>query len=143
MEFKTEKEKRDYLSSKGWSTLWNKDNWVHQGIMAGANLDYCGVDIESALRIQEKEENKNKPIKTYNKKGFLAPESIKSTSSYHAKIMEDGEYMFRIHDCIGGIRLLGNVIDLPDIKEAIQKLETLSSAANEFAKFIKENYLNN
>ena len=80
-------------------------------------------------------------LKIYNKKGFLAPESIKSMSSYHAKIQEDGEYEFRIHDCVRGIRLIGNVIDLDDIKEAIHKLETLSKAAGEFAEFIKNNYL--
>ena len=82
-----------------------------------------------------------KEIKTYNKKGFLAPESIKSMSAYHAKIMDDGEYMFRLHDCIGGIRILGNVVEQKEAKEAVLKLETLSNVAGEFVKFIRDNYL--
>ncbi len=53
-----ESEKRDFLYSKGWTTLWHHDNWVHRGIMKGANLDYCGVDIDSALRIQKQEDEK-------------------------------------------------------------------------------------
>ena len=80
-------------------------------------------------------------IKTYNKKGFLAPDSIRSMSAYHAKIKDDGEYTFRLHDCIGGIRILGNVVERKEAEEAVLKLETLSSAASELAKFIKENYL--
>lgn len=79
-------------------------------------------------------------IKTYNKKGFLLPDSIKSMAAYHAKIMPDGKYLFRIHDCLGGIRLVGDMTDPVDIKESIEKLRCLANSANEFADFIEHNY---
>jgi hypothetical protein len=80
-------------------------------------------------------------IKEYNKKDFLLPNSIRSMAAYHAKIMPDGKYLFRIHDCITGIRLNGDLNDQQDVKEAVDKLNRLSLACNSFAKFIYENYL--
>ncbi len=81
-------------------------------------------------------------IITYNKKEFLLPGSIRSAAIYHAKIMLDGEYMFRIHDCNTGIRLRGDITDSEQVDEAIAKLRALAGAANEFADFIEENYTN-
>lgn len=52
-------EKEKYLISKGWTTWWNDSNWVHPGIMAGANIDRCGVYLESAWKIQMRQEGKN------------------------------------------------------------------------------------
>ena len=80
-------------------------------------------------------------IKTYNKKGFLLPDSIRSMAAFHAKIMDDGEYMFRLHDCIGGIRLRGNANNPEEAKEAIEKLRCLAGSANEFADFFEKHYL--
>jgi hypothetical protein len=85
------------------------------------------------------EENK---IKQYNVKGFLLPNSIKSMAAYHAKIMPDGKYLFRLHDCINGIRLTGDLNDPEDIREAVEKLGELDQAVRDFADFIAENYLN-
>jgi hypothetical protein len=48
-------------------------------------------------------------MKTYNDKAFLLPDSINSCASYHAKVFEDGKYIFRIHDCLTGIRLTGDL----------------------------------
>jgi hypothetical protein len=79
-------------------------------------------------------------IKQYNKKGFLLPESIKSMAAYHAKIMPDGKYMFCIHDCVTGVRLLGDLNDDADVREAVDKLNRLSLAAKDFANFIYNNY---
>lgn len=79
-------------------------------------------------------------IITYNKKEFLLPDSIRSAAMYHAKIMENGEYMFRIHDCIGGIRLRGDIIDPEQAEEAVDKLTRLGRAAFDFALFIMQNY---
>lgn len=42
------------LFKHGWSTLWNDNYWVHSGIMRGANLDYCGVGMEDAILITNK-----------------------------------------------------------------------------------------
>ena len=81
-------------------------------------------------------------MKPYNKKGFLLPDSIKSMAAWHAKIMPDGKYLFRIHDCITGIRLQGDLTDKDDVREAVDKLNRLSLAAREFAEFIAENYTN-
>ena len=80
-------------------------------------------------------------IKTYNKKGFLLPDSIKSMAAFHAKIMPDGKYLFRLHDCLSGVRLIGDVTDPTDVKEAVEKLRCLSVSAKEFADFIENNYL--
>jgi len=80
-------------------------------------------------------------IKNYNEKGFLLPESINSCASFHAKIMPTGEYMFRIHDCINGVRLRGDLNIEPQIHEAVEKLNNLAVAATNFAEFIKSNYI--
>lgn len=79
-------------------------------------------------------------IVTYNEKGFLLPNSIKSMAAYHAKIMVDGKYLFRLHDCLGGIRLQGDLTDPGDVPEAIDKLRSLAKAANDFANHIEKNY---
>lgn len=78
--------------------------------------------------------------KTYNKKEFLLPESINSCALYHAKIKEDGTYMLRIHDCLTGIRLIGNVTCSSDVEEAKAKLLTLEKGIREFREFIDANY---
>jgi hypothetical protein len=80
-------------------------------------------------------------IKTYNKKGFLLPDSILSAAMFHAKILPTGEYMFRIHDCNDGIRLRGDITDPEQVVEAIEKLRVLAAAALEFASFIEGAYL--
>jgi hypothetical protein len=79
----------------------------------------------------------------YNKKGFLLPDSIRSCASFHAKILPSGEYMFRIHDCITGIRLRGDLNNPDEAKEAKEKLMNLAKASLSFAMFIDENYLIN
>jgi hypothetical protein len=80
-------------------------------------------------------------IKPYNRKGFLLPKSIKSMAAYRAKVMPDGKYLFRIHDCNTGIRLTGDLNDERDIREAVEKLDCLSVAAKAFSDFIRDNYL--
>jgi hypothetical protein len=79
-------------------------------------------------------------IITYNKKGFLVPDSIHSTACYHAKILPTGEYMFRLHDCVTGVRLRGDITDPQEVPEAVEKLRRLAAAATEFADFIEANY---
>ncbi len=81
-------------------------------------------------------------IVTYNKKAFLLPDSIRSMAAFHAKIMPDGLYMFRVHDCLTGIRLIGNVTNPEEATEAVAKLRSLAQAAVEFADFIDHNYGN-
>lgn len=75
-------------------------------------------------------------FKPYNKKAFLLPDSIHSAAMYHAKLFPDGKYVFRIHDCLGGIRLTGILQEESDYTDAINKLQALSDAAQEFAFYI-------
>ena len=76
----------------------------------------------------------------YNKKGFLANESILSMAAYHAKLFPDGTYIFRIHDCNGGIRLRGDLNNENEVKEALQKLKVLEDALREFRCHIDRHY---
>lgn len=74
----------------------------------------------------------------YNKKAFLLPDSISSAAMYHAKIFEDGRYIFRIHDCITGIRLTGDLYKEQDFVDASKKAEVLSLALAEFSFHINK-----
>ena len=78
--------------------------------------------------------------KTYNRKAFLLPNSIKSAAMFHAKIFEDGNYMLRIHDCVTGIRLRGDLNNQNDVQEAKEKLLALENGIKEFRCWIEENY---
>lgn len=75
-------------------------------------------------------------FKPYNKKGFLLPDSIHSMAAYHAKLFPEGKYVFRIHDCLGGVRLTGDLKDESDYDDAAGKLLALAKACNEFALHI-------
>lgn len=74
----------------------------------------------------------------YNEKEFLLPDSPTSSALYHAKIQEDGEYFFRIHDCLGGVRLHGHLHDADQIYEAVNKSLALADALIKFAEFINQ-----
>ncbi len=75
-------------------------------------------------------------FKIYNKKAFLLPDSINSMAAYHAKLFADGRYMFRIHDCNTGIRLIGELKEEQDFIDAFEKLTALTTACFEFALHI-------
>ena len=79
----------------------------------------------------------------YNKKSFLLPKSINSCSMYHAKIFEDETYIFRIHDCITGIRLKGDLKNQKETVETYNKIQSLIDGLTDFRKFIFENYIKN
>jgi chromosomal replication initiation ATPase DnaA len=81
-----------------------------------------------------------KLITTYNKKGFLLPDSIRSMAAYHAKITHDNLLIFRINDCNRGIRLWNYNTDPEEVAEMAAKLRCLANAANEFADFIETEY---
>lgn len=74
----------------------------------------------------------------YNKKAFLLPDSINSAAMFHAKIFEDGRYIFRIHDCITGISLTGDLEKEQDFIDASKKAEVLSLALAEFSFHINK-----
>ena len=79
-------------------------------------------------------------VETYNKKEFLLPESINSCASYHAKVFENGEYMFRIHDCITGIRLRGDLNTPIGIEEAKGKVKALISGLKDFENYLHKHF---
>lgn len=77
----------------------------------------------------------------YSDKAFLLPSSINSCALFHAKVFgETGDYMFRIHDCVTGIRLRGNLNDEQGVREALDKVDVLISGLMKFAEFVKANY---
>ena len=79
-------------------------------------------------------------IVTYNQKAFLLPDGPESMAAYHAIIRPNGQYRFRIHDCLTSIRLHGDLNDPTQVGEAVTKLRTLAAAAVEFADFIETEY---
>lgn len=76
-------------------------------------------------------------FKPYNKKAFLLPDSINSMAAYHAKLFPDGKYVFRIHDCLSGIRLTGELKQESDFLDAFQKAIELSSGLMDFAAHVE------
>ena len=75
----------------------------------------------------------NMEFAPYNKKAFLLPDSINSAAMYHAKIFPDGHYIFRIHDCLTGIRLTGELKEEQDFIDAFKKAKELALALTDFA----------
>jgi len=75
---------------------------------------------------------------TYNKKTFIAPDSVSSMSAIHCKIQE-GRAIVRLSDCHGSIKL-HNAIDSPEEKnEMIIKLASLINQLSDFYHFLNEN----
>ncbi|MBF0577718.1 hypothetical protein [Dysgonomonas sp. GY617] len=131
MEDMTEKEKRDYLFSKGWTTLWNEDNWVHRGIMQGANLDWCGVSLRSALEIQKQKESlnnndKSKEIRIYYFAPFDSEKNIGRSHNQHCEIVPNSEDWICITD--SDVLFL-----LPDTKKQIH--DTIIRHGNDYQVF--------
>ena len=77
-------------------------------------------------------------IEEYNEKDFLLKDSIDSAAMYHAKLFKRGEYIFRIHDCITGIRLRGELRTEQDFDDAIRKFDNLSDALIRFQFHLQE-----
>lgn len=77
---------------------------------------------------------------TYNVKNFLAPQSHRTMSCYHAKVMEDGMMKLTMHDCKRSIQLKNNLNNEVEIQEAIDKLENLAQGILQLKAFIEDNY---
>lgn len=75
---------------------------------------------------------------TYNKKNFLLPESHRTMSCYHAKVMEDGIMKLTIHDCKRSIQLKNNLNDPEEVREAIEKLYNLAEGITKLKEYIQE-----
>jgi len=79
----------------------------------------------------------------HNKKQFLLPDSHRSMSSFHAKIMEDGIMKLTIHDCKHSIQFKSDLKKLEEIQEAIEIFKTLSNGIIELMEFVMSNYAMN
>lgn len=75
---------------------------------------------------------------TYNKKNFLLPESHRTMSCYHAKVMEDGIMKLTIHDCKRSIQFKNNLNDPEEVREAIEKLYNLAEGITKLKEYIQE-----
>lgn len=71
-------------------------------------------------------------VMNYNKKTFIAPNSIDSMSAIHCKIYDDGKAIARLSDCHGSIRWHNQINDPEERKEFIEKLD---KTINELLKF--------
>lgn len=78
--------------------------------------------------------------KIYNKKQFLLPDSHRSMSCYHAKVMEDSIMKLTIHDCKRSVQLKNDLNNEDEIDEAIEKLNNFAEGILELKKFIQENF---
>jgi len=76
----------------------------------------------------------------YNTKNFLLPESSRSMSCYHAKVMEDRIMKLTIHDCKRSIQLKNDLNNPDEIKEAIEKLTNLAEGILGLLHFIQHEY---
>ena len=85
-----------------------------------------------------KTKKKSKPLHgTYNKKGFLAPNSIRSMAVVHTKILKDGTAILRISDCNNSIRIWNDFNNPEEKKEMLSKVDNLIENLQAFRVDIK------
>lgn len=80
---------------------------------------------------------KSKVHVTYNRKKFLAPDSILSMAAIHTKIKPDGEASIRISDCNRSIKIWNDLNDKKQTKEMLLKLDSLISVLSDFRKEVE------
>ena len=71
-----------------------------------------------------KKNNKQPLHVTYNKKVFVAPNSINSMSAIHTKILSDGIAVVRISDCHGSIKWWNDLNKKEEVSEMLVKIDT-------------------
>ena len=74
---------------------------------------------------------------SYNKKKFLAPDSILSMAAIHTKIKHNGEASIRISDCNRSIKIWNDLNDKNQTKEMLLKLDSLISVLSDFRKEVE------
>lgn len=76
----------------------------------------------------------------YNRKKFLAENSINSMSAIHCKIHNDDKAIIRVSDCHNSIRLW-NEINTPEGRaEMMQKIDTMMQELNAIRTYIQAIY---
>lgn len=73
----------------------------------------------------------------YNRKTFIAPESVDSMSAIHCKIYKDGKAIARISDCHNSIRWHNQITDPDQKKEFLEKLDNTITELQNFKNHIK------
>jgi len=75
---------------------------------------------------------KSKTHVTYNKKCFLAPDSINSMAVIFTKIYKDGTAIIRISDCNNTIKLWNDMNDKKQIDEMLTKIDSMLGMLTDF-----------
>lgn len=74
---------------------------------------------------------------TFNKKEFLASESIRSMAAVHTKILADGTAILRVSDCNTSVRIWNDFNNKEEVKEMLLKVGNLRAVLYEFEQEIK------
>ena len=80
---------------------------------------------------------KGKIHATYNKKQFLAPESLLSMAVIHTKIKPCGEAQIRISDCNQTVKIWNDLNDKIQVFEMLEKTDALISNLQAFREEVK------
>lgn len=86
---------------------------------------------------KKSKKSKTKLHVTYNKKVFLAPESINSMSAIHTKIKSDGIAILRISDCNNSIRVWNDMNDKKQVEEMLTKISTIKDVLTEYEAAVR------
>ncbi len=78
--------------------------------------------------------------KNFNKKQFLLPDSHRSMSCYHARVMEYGIMKLTKHDCKHSIQFKNDLNNEVEIDEDIEKLSNLPEGIIELKLFVQVNF---
>lgn len=86
----------------------------------------------------KKKKSKSKKLHvTFNKKEFLASESIRSMAAVHTKILADGIAILRVSDCNTSVRIWNDFNNKEEVKEMLLKVGNLRAVLYEFEQEIK------
>lgn len=80
---------------------------------------------------------KSKIHVSYNRKKFLAPDSILSMAAIHTKIKPDGEASIRISDCNRSIKIWNDLNDKKQTKEMLLKIDSLIGVLTSFREEVE------
>ncbi|MEC4049305.1 hypothetical protein OX284_007670 [Flavobacterium sp. SUN046] len=87
--------------------------------------------------MNKKKKAKPKVHVTYNRKIFLAPDSLLSMAAIHTKIKQCGEVQIRISDCNQTIKLWNDLNDPEQVKEFILKITNIQTELESLKQEVK------
>jgi hypothetical protein len=77
---------------------------------------------------------------SYNKKTFIAPDSVSSMSAIHCKIQDD-RAIVRLSDCHGSIKWHNSINEPLEVKEMLSKLRNAMAELKQFEAHLVDLYL--